>query len=138
MSQPNEVPAEKLTPCMVYVHEKDEHMLVLEAGENSEGDAPGARTCFVVAHGLMDETIVNDHAVARRKTFKVVADSKGAIRDAGDKLDGRIKQAEAELRLLSKSEPTRAKIEAQLARDRAQRAWLDEQARQCGVRLRAS
>jgi hypothetical protein len=138
MSQPNEVPAEKLAPFMVYVHEKDEHLLVLETWENSEGGAPGSRTCFVVAHGLRDDTLVNDLAVSRRKMFKVVVDGKGAIRDAADKLDARIRKAEAELRALSRSEPTREQREAQLARDRKQRDWLDGQAQQCGVRLRAS
>lgn len=131
------IPAEKLVPCMVYLRGKGQRMLVLEAGENAD-DAPGGPTWFVSARDLLGIEEEHHHAVSRREMFQVVVDGQGAIRDAGDKLDAQIKKAEAELKALSKSEPTRSEREAQLARDRVQRAWLDEQARQCGVRLRAS
>lgn len=137
MSQPKEVPAEKLTPCTVYLRGKGQRMLVLEAGENAD-DAPGGPTCFVSARDLLSWEEEHHHAVSRRSMFKVVADGQGAIRDAGDQLDRLIWKAEADLKGLKPDDPARGEREAQLARDRAQREWLAQAAKQCGVRLRAS
>lgn len=137
MNQPTkEVAAADLAPHMVYVRDDGEHMFVVEAGENADGDEPGGPTCFVSARSLLSAEAEQHHAASRREMFRVVEPT--AIRDADDRLDDRIRRTTEVLAGLSASDPARHEHERQLAEDRAQRAWLAEQAPRCGVRLRAS
>ena len=136
MSNPTQVTAEKLGPCMVYLADDGQHMLVQDAGENADGDKPGGPTCFFHARSLLSIEEEHGLAVSRRKMFRLV-DGKTAIRDAGDQLDDQIRRAEAVLGALKPSDPARAEREVVLARDRAQRDWVAQQAKRCGVRLRA-